>query len=391
MPALETPVAPVAAPAAAPAAAPSPSPAPSPAASPSPAGDDFSRLDAAFGTTPDPKPAEPKAPDPKKDVKPAPAAPAKPTDKPTEPKATGPKELRDELERVRGEAKTHAGKVSELETKIADYERRGKDAEALKARLEQIEKAHHESQSELRALKREASPEFKKQYEQPMTDAVEFARETIASFVRVDDQKADWERDFAPLYQLAKQQFGVASEKAEELFGKHQGTEVMSHIKDIMRLERTYTKALEQEKKGWEERVKADEGRKVQEREQQAALWKQVNEDLKNTVDDYKDPVDDAELATARATGISLFDEKPKSQQEHLVKSAHIRHRLGAYEAQKLQIARHTARIAELEAKLEETKTRQPGEAPRKPGGDASPAPEEDWGAGMIKAGRSAS
>lgn len=382
MPALETPVAPVS-PTPAP-AAPTPSPSPAPA-TPQPSGSDdpFEReLESKIGggepasKTPEPaKPVEAKKPE----VKPAAPAAAKPAEKPVEPTKGGPKELREELERVRTEAKTHAGKVSELESKIADYERRGKDAESLKARLEQIEKAHSESQAELRALKQEASPEFKKQYDEPLGRALQDTVEVVGTMTRVDDQKADFDRDVLPLFHLSKQNYGRAYAQAREMFGDDQAPAIMQHVSELRRLQSSRDRAFADEKKGWAEKQKADEGRRVQDREQQTALWKQVSEDLKNTVEDYKDPVDDAELATARATGLSLFDEKPKSQQEHLVKSAHIRHRLGAYEAQKLQIARHTARIAELEAKLEETKTRQPGADPQRPGGGAVAQPEESW------------
>ncbi len=48
-------------------------------------------------------------------------------------------------------------------------------------------------------------------------------------------------------------------------------------------------------------------------------------------------------------------------------------------------LARKDARIAELEAQIEEGKTRQPGADSRRPGGGSAPAPEEDWDIEAIR------
>lgn len=385
------PTAPAAAPTSAPAAAPSPTPS---------GGDDHARLEAAFSKSefadaPEPK-AEPAAPAAAKPAEPKPSTPAKSAAKtpevrpPAESKDTpkdGPKALRDELERVRTENATFKKTSEEMALKIKEGEARGKDMEALKARLEQRDKEFEAMQGELRALKREASPEFKKQYEEPFQRAANQAERLMKRIQKPDGTPATFD-EFASIYQTAKVNYGRAVGAARELFGDDQAPAVMDQVRELDRLETAKAEAFEAEKKGWEEREKAEQGRKVQEREQDAATWQKINEDLKNSVEDYRDPVDDAELAAARANGQSLYDHEPKSKQEHLLKFAHIRHRLGAYEAQKLQIARLTAKNAELEASIEESKTRQPGAEPRKPSGGPVAEPEKDWDQGLIEAAR---
>lgn len=385
-------------PVATPAAPSTPSPAPA-APSPAPSGGDpshadtHSALDAAFAKAdgndapqPKPEPVAPaavKPPTPPK-AEPKPAA-AKPGDKPAEPKPDGgPKALREELERVRTENAAFKKTSDELAAKIKDFEARGKDAEALKARLEQRDAEFNAMQGELRALKREASPEFKKQYEEPFTRAANQAERLMKRVTKADGTPATFD-EFVSVYQTSKVNYGRAAAAARELFGDDQAPLILEQVRELDRLETAKNEAFEAEKQGWAEKEKAEEGRKVQERENDSKLWAQINEDLKNSVEDYRDPVDDAELATARQNGLQVFDHQPRSKQEHLVKSAHIRHRLGAYEAQKLQIARQTARIAELEASIEDSKVRQPGAEPSKPSGGPVAAAEPDYASDMIR------
>ena len=84
------------------------------------------RLDEAMSG----KPMSP--PDPILDPKPP--APPKPAAAPAPPKPM-PKELRQEYERVKGELDTRNKAVAEMEAKIADFERRGKDTELLQQRF----------------------------------------------------------------------------------------------------------------------------------------------------------------------------------------------------------------------------------------------------------------
>lgn len=393
MPALDAPPAP------SPTATPTPSPSPSPAPAPSGGGSDFdSKLESLIGSdAPDPKaaaapvakpaaPEPPKAGDKKPDAKAAPAAP-KPGDKPAEPKPavppkeSGPKELREEKDRW----KTRA---SELETKMADYEAKikagealGKDMEAMKAKLEQREKEFEAVQGRLRAKEFEASPEFKKQYGDPLEHALSDARETISTMVKTDNAQADFERDVLPIFHASKKNYGQAYAAARELFGDDQAPAIMQHVTELRRLESAHNRALTAEQANWKERIKQEEGNRVIERQRDNETFWKIAEDLKNSNEDYRDPVDDAELATERNKGFDLFAARyhAKDKNERLLLDNHIRHQLGAYHALKLQNARHTAKIAELEAAIEESKPRQPGSEPRKPGGDSAPATEKSF------------
>jgi hypothetical protein len=383
----------------APSAAPSPSPAPA-APSPSPSGDPtHSALDAAFAKsdfadppTPEPKsePAAPAAAKPPEAKKPEvkPAAPVKPTDKPAEPKpAEGPKALREELERTRTEREEFKRKSEEMAVKIKEGEALGKDMEALKARLEARDKEFEAVQGRLRAKEFEASPEFKKQYGEPLERALSDAQETISTMVKTDQTQADFDRDVLPIFHQSKKNYGQAYAAAREAFGDDQAPAIMQHVTELRRLESVHNKALAAEQSNWKERVQQEEGAKVQERQRDNETFWKITEDLKNSNEDYRDPVDDAEIAAERNKGYEMFAalHKAKDKNERMFYDAHIRHQVGAYYAQKLQIARLTAKNAELEASIEEGKTRQPGADPSKPSGGPVAAPEEDWGGAFVK------
>jgi hypothetical protein len=315
----------------------------------------------------DPPRAKPEArkatPEPKVEQKPEP-----PKDAPREPK-----QLREELDRVNG-------KVHDYEAKIKDYEARGKDTEALQARLkdmealqsrlEQRDKEFEAAQAELRALKRESSPEFKKQYLEPFQRTYDYAREVAGTMERADGQKADFDRDVAPIYELMKTSYGRAAQLAKETFGDELYQPVLGLASELVKQARIYERAFNEEQKNWQEKLKAEEGQRVQRQEQMKQAWNKLNEDLINSVEDYRDPADDAELAEARTKAIAVYDAAPRSEKEHLLKQAHIRHMVGSYQPLKLKIARLQAKLDEATAKLEEHKPRQPmADGQRRPGG----------------------
>ena len=246
-------LAPDAAPAAAPPtpppapATPSPAPAPAPAPSPGtptppapaaggsdPVRDFDAKLNAAFdtatGTTP------PKAGD-------APAAPKEPAAAPVTPPKTvatvkQPKELRAELERVSGELSAKGKQITDLEAKIKDYEARGKDTATLSERLTTLEKQLEGKDAELRALKHEASPEYKAKYEAPFNRAAALAERDVTQLaVMVNTDTGETRQatfdDFKELYSLP---YAKAFPKAKEMFGDAASL-VLSHVTKLHDLE----------------------------------------------------------------------------------------------------------------------------------------------------------
>jgi hypothetical protein len=230
--------------------------------------------------------------------------------------------------------------------------------------------------AENRALKQEASPEFKKQYEKPFNDAAEYAETIIGSITKVDGTPASFKDDFAPLYQLAQANYGKAAQQARELFGDDAAPLIMDQVRELRRLDIQKNRAFEEEKKGWAEKVKAEDGLRVQKREQWNDAWKKVNEDLKNSMEEYRDPVDDKEASELRQKGYQIFDAEPKTPKEGLIKGAHVRHRVAAFLPNQLQISRLKSEVAALKKQLEDTKPRQPGTGNTRTG--ATPPPKDN-------------
>ena len=340
----------------------------------------------AFGTD-----LTPKAPEPAKDdaapaaPKPEPAAPPKPSTPPPEPART-PKELRAELDRTKSELTANSAAKAGLEAKIRDFEAKGKDTEALVARLEARDKEFERLQGELRALKQEASPEFKAKYDKPFDQAAAYAKRVLTGVMKVDGTPADFDKDFVPLYRLAHDSSPIVAEnQAKEVFGDSAGA-IMRHVEKLVELDYVRQEAFEEEKKGWAEKAKQEEGQRVQRQESWKKNQAAVEKDLQDSIESYRDPVDDKELQQQRAEGYQLWDMKVNTPEEAHRKAAHVKHRFAAFGPNQLTIRRQAKRIADLEAQIAGLKPKQPGENTQKPGGTETAAPAESWEEGARKA-----
>jgi len=370
--------APAAPPPATPVASPAPSPAPSGGAPPgaSGPGDDspFAVLDAKIKEFDAPRPTTTGK-----------AEPTKPSGAPQPPQAPtkGPKELRAELDRLNGElgAKTRA--YNELETKIAEFEKRGKDTTVLTDRLAAMEKALADKESEIRTIKQEASPEFKEKWDKPFDQAAEYAKSVITQLTVEDSsgtpRQARWD-DFVELYNMPyNKAFAVAREK----FGDA-AQMVINHMTELHRLQHNRNNALQEERTEAMERSKKEEADRIGETERINTAWKTVNEDLSTKVEGYKDTPEDKELSDLRQQGYQIFDSETKTLQQRIVKNAHIRQRVAAYGPNQLQIKRLTTKVAELTKELEKY-TAVP-DANKRTGGQTAPAAGGDWEAEARKA-----
>jgi len=402
-----------AAPAAAPATAPAPAPTPKPAAaSPAPAADaggdsepnPFDALDGMIaksrGKEP-PKPDDAKGDlrDKSKDLAPDPkdkgaAAPA------VDPKAVaaqGPKALREQLEKTNGELKTFREKATALEAKIADYEKRGKDTATLADRLAVIEKEKESLAADLRALRQEASPEFKAKYEVPFQRAADVAKNLVTQLQTVEMEGADgsmvppraatWD-DFARIYAMP---YGQAAAEAEKLFGKSERV-IMAHWERLHGLQEEKNLAMNDERANWkkkEEESKAAAAAREAQKEKTIAevqsAWKQVNaEILEKNPELYGAKPDDKEEATILAKAYETWEAKPKTWKGQVIKDAMLRNRLAASYLQEHRMAKQADRIAELEAALAAAKGSRPGST-RTPGGTEK-AGEASWSEDLKQA-----
>jgi len=372
---------PLLAPAETPAAAPPPASTPAPVAAPPPpvaGGDDpFAKVDERFFPTA--KPSE---------AKPVPSVPAKPSE-PARPGESGPKLLREELSRVKGELETKNKSLSDLESKIKDYEARGKDTTALAQRAGDLEKQIAERDAQIRAYRQEASPEFKAKYDEPFNQRAADAKIEIEALQigqwTTDDRteekqwkpirQATWEKDFAALFNLP---YAEAKNRAKDLFGEEAGL-VMDHYNALHRLTRERGRALELEREQAVQKNEEDQTKLAQTREGFVSACTAVHKDLENKFPDfYTAPPDDKDAEEALKEGWRLLDLKPQTFQQAVVLLT--RNRLNAAAAPMLQLVnrRLKAEISILKEKLDKRSNSGPGKTKTPAsGGGAEPNADE--------------
>ncbi len=342
---------------------------------------DFDAKFKAAGSDISPKGGDEAPPKPKEAARPAAAATSSP--KPAADVVRTPKELREQFERTKAELDQFKTNTAALEQKIKTYEQQGRDTEALRARLDARDKEFDQLQGELRALKREASPEFKQKFEVPFERTARLAEQMLKGVLKADGTEASFDKDFVPLYRMP---YSQAYAQARENFGDDGAPIVMEQWRELKKLDLQKQEAFEEEKKSWAEKEKQAEGMRVQQREQFNDAWNRVTKDLADTVEAYRDPVDDKEAAELRQKGYQIMQAQPKSAREMLIKNAHILHRVAAFGPNQLQISRLKSEISELEKQVESHKPRQPGSGASRPGGETRTEVEEDFADGLRKA-----
>lgn len=381
--------APVAAPIAAPAAKSDSTPSPDPFEAELQA-----KFKAAGHGLPDDAPKEGEKPKPvEKSVEPAKPVAKEPAKEPIK-ASSGPKELRERLSVVETELETERKTKAELEAKVKQFEAKGLDTDKLMALLEQNKKEKEELLAEQRMLKQEMTPEFKKQYDEPFDNAAEYAETIVAGIIKPDGTAANFKNDFVPLYRLP---LAAAYTQARETFGEDAAPAIMEQVRELQKLDFVRQKAMAGEKKNWAERQKAQEAQQVEQRlrqeqsqkqqkEEYEQTFKKVTEDLRNSVDGYRDAVEDKESSDLRRKDEDIFDAEPKDLQQRILKTAHIRHRVAAFKPNQLQISRLKNKVAELEKQLDGLKPKQPGDGIKSPGGENRGGVESDWTADLRKA-----
>jgi hypothetical protein len=337
-------------------------------------------VDAAFTAAGMPDPDKGKAtPPPKETPKPASASPTKPIPTAAD-KAPGvPKELRAELDRVKGELKAKTDAQTALEAKIADFERRGKDTSALTERLTTLEKQMEAKDAELRALKQEASPAFKAKYDVPFNRMADRAKSVVEQ-IQVEDTETGTTRtatwgEFTKIYGLSE---FIATKEAKRLFGDDGGQIAMGYYRQLHELDDTRKVALDEERTQWKQKDEQERAQRVQSEEQIHAFWNKANQELAEKYEDYHDSPDDKELADARSKALSIYDAQPKTLKDRIIKDAHNRQRVAAVPVLKLKLARAEKALAEVKAELDGYKEKPPGPGSR-PGGTPNAAAEESF------------
>ena len=289
-----------------------------------------------------------------------------------------------ETNRLKTELKAKTDSHAALETKIKDYESKGKDAEALIAQLETERKEKEQLKADLRRARKEVDPEFVKTYETPFQEMSGEARSAIRT-IQVEDpdtdevRQGDW-NSFVKLY--GYNEF-LATKEAKKLFGEDGAAVVMRYYQELHRLDKAKTRALNEVHAKWKEEETAEQAKAVEEKtraqqnqEKVNQFWTKINTDLAEKVEDYHDSPDDKELVDLRTKALSKYDEPAKTFQDQIIKDAHNRQRVAASFVLKVKLQRALKELAESKAELDGVKEKPPGRGLKTGGEGVKPAEE---------------
>jgi hypothetical protein len=386
------PVKPAAPPPPAPIAKPAPAAAtPPPTATPPPApeikagsnDDVFADYDKKFRDAGTELPTKPDDKPPEKPAEKAPTPPPTPSEK-VKPVVKEPKELRQEYDKLKAEREADAREMTSLREKIAAAEAKGKDVTTLTERLTTMEKDWEKDKALLRSYKQEASPEFKAKYDEPFDQQVALAVEDTRGLQIFDESGDpipnavfDWKRDMVPLWQEYKTSPSAALLKAQKMFGPGASI-VTDHLRELKKLDFAKNRALERERENWKTLQEQEQASAVTKREHMESLKAKAFEEIGQTVAEYQDGPEEKELADLRKEGHAIFDAKPQTFQQYLIKDAHIKHRVASFGPDQLKIQRLTKQLSEAKAELDGYRNPQPNKDAKKPGGQ--PTKTEDDG-----------
>jgi len=284
-----------------------------------------------------------------------------------------PKELRAELDRVNGEHKSLSQKLVAAEAKLAEAERKGQDTTALTSRITTLEGEIQKRDAELRAARQEASPEWKERFEKPFNEFAEYAKLQVEQLEVQDEngavRPATWS-DFVQLYALPLNRAVVV---AQEKFGNG-ATLVMDQLNELHKLDWKKQTALKEEMDQYKAKNEKDIADQHTQQAQRNKLWEDVNRDLTQSVDGYRDDPEDKELVDARAQAHQIIEAPVNDFRSYIIKQAHIKQRAAAYPVLMIKFARQAAKMDALQAELDSLKNPPPPGDTRRGGGAPAPA-----------------
>jgi len=311
--------------------------------------------------------------------------PIKPDPKKEDRTAKDPKWFREQHEKAQVEIKTYAGRVKELETKIAEAESRGKDTTVLTERLSALEKERDDLRGELRAARQEVSPEFKEKWDKPFNQGASYAKDIVEQMSVATEEGASrpatWE-DFTGLYSMP---INKAAAAARQMFGEDAGL-IIGQLTELHRLDYQRKAALAEEKAKWKENETKDQSQRVQAEHGFKAMVAEVQKQLAETNPDFKDaPGEEGqESRQLREQGYSLFDKRPETIQEAAIKTAHVRHAYAAYYPLVRERDTLRSKLKEAEVTIAELRGNGPNKGRRTTTAGAG-TDEESWSDGLRK------
>jgi len=290
-----------------------------------------------------------------------------------------PRWYREQISQRVAEAEKANRKASELESKIADYERRGKDTTALTEQLKSKEEYVAKLEAQLAGIKYEKSPEYKDKFEKPFNDAAEYAKQVVEALQVVTEdgetqRPAKWE-DFVEIYNLPP---GKAEVLANRKFG-NSASMVLRHFDKLRDLEHGRKQAVVEYETNASKRQVEERAKEVQQRDNVNKAWHATNTDLINANPElYGEKPDDEEGNAIWKESLALVDkaylERDKlTDQERIILDAHIRLRAAALPRVQRELAVTRAENEELKARLGDKSASKPGKT-QKP---SDPAPKQ--------------
>lgn len=283
--------------------------------------------------------------------------------------------MRAEIERLKTESTTRAQQITEYEKKIKEFEARGKDTEALTARLAQLEKERDDAKGEARRARREIDPKFREQWQGPFDEATFTAEDMITRMDVTDPDSGEVRRgtkeDVDFLFKIDSPT--KRNNEIRKMFGDDALT-IIPKIDRMVEINSSFKRALATEQARAAELDKQEQGARVQNKQQWDTTVAQLGKELAEKIEEYHDAADDTEAAALRQKGYGIFDATPANGQEGAVKYAHVRQMVAAHYPMKLQITRLKTELEAAKAELAQLKETDPNKPTRRSSSGAAPA-----------------
>lgn len=323
----------------------------------------FAEIEALFDDEPEAPPDKPpvaelKAPKPESrpEAKPGAKPPEKPQPKPDD-KASGPKELRAAYE-------SSSKRVKELEAEREKWSKPAEDPEkkTLSDRLETVEKRRKELEEEIRYAAYERSEEYKEKHLAPLQRAVASAYEDVSKLT-IDG--TDGKATPGHLQMLCRMELPIAISTAREWFGEA-ATEVLAMRRHINELRDNAEGAVEQFRKvGIEREQQHAEMLTKQQDSHRKALQQYIADGIEKHPSLFKPADDDAEGKRFLKNGMEFADagfNGSLAGDQRIQRHADIRNKAGGYDYAVYRWRASERRVKELESKLSEYESSDPGE-----------------------------
>jgi hypothetical protein len=267
----------------------------------------------------------------------------------------------EQFEKLGNDLKAARDEKAALETKIKDYESRGKNTDALEAERETLRKELDATKAQLAQYNPAVTKEFQEKYDVPFKKERDEAQASVEAFPTVnpdtgefDGPPAKWE-EFTAIF---GQPTNLAAIAIQRKWGPYAPI-VMNHVIALRRIQTGRDAALADSSKIAETKFKESEA-------QRQANEKLVSDSLtqfnRETIDanpelyNMAPAGEDDEGNAALQEGIKEVGNRGNTPQEYAKWLSTVQLRAAAFPRVELRLKRATAKVAELEGVIEKMK-----------------------------------